>query len=204
MIIDFLKKSFDKLPVKPGTKKIFNLPNCITLLRITVIPVLFLILLSPGRTLSLIIAMAFIVAALTDLLDGYIARRYGMVTKMGKFLDPIADKIIVSTAMVLMIPVERIPAWIVALIIMRDIIVNGIRSIASSDEQIISASKLGKQKTLCQIIALSALIIHYPLFGIDVHFVGIVVLYIALFLTLWSGADYFLRFYKRTIRKSNR
>jgi CDP-diacylglycerol--glycerol-3-phosphate 3-phosphatidyltransferase (EC 2.7.8.5) len=194
MIIDFLKKSFDKLPIEQGRKEIFNLPNSITLLRICVIPVLFLILLSPGRTLSLLIAIVFIIAALTDLLDGYIARRYGMVTKIGKFLDPIADKIIVSTAMILMIPIGRIPAWIVAVIIIRDITVNGVRSISSSDDSVVSASKLGKQKTLSQNIALSALIIHYPLFGIDARLVGIIILYIALFLTVWSGVDYILKF----------
>jgi CDP-diacylglycerol--glycerol-3-phosphate 3-phosphatidyltransferase len=198
VIIDFLKKSFDRLPIEQGKKKIFNLPNSITLLRICVIPVLFLILLSPGRTLSLFIAIVFIIAALTDLIDGYIARRYGMVTKIGKFLDPIADKIIVSTAMILMIPIGHIPAWIVAIIIIRDIAVNGVRSIASSDDSVVSASKLGKLKTLSQNIALSALIIHYPLFGIDAHLVGIITLYIALFLTVWSGVDYILKFYRGT------
>jgi CDP-diacylglycerol--glycerol-3-phosphate 3-phosphatidyltransferase len=198
VIIDFLKKFLDRLPIEQGRKEIFNLPNTITLLRICVIPLLFLILLSPGRTLSLFIAIVYIIAALTDLIDGYIARRYGMVTKIGKLLDPIADKIIVSTAMILMIPMGHIPAWIVAIIIIRDIAVNGVRSIASSDDSVVSASKLGKLKTLFQNIALSALIIHYPLFGIDAHLVGIIVLYIALLLTVWSGVDYVLKFYRGT------
>ena len=199
MIIDFLKKSFDRLPIGSKKKEIFNLPNTITLLRISVMPVLFLLLLSPGRTLSLIIAVLFILAAITDLLDGYIARKYGIVTKMGKLLDPIADKIIINTAMILMIPIGYIPAWIVAIIIMRDVAVDGLRNIASSDGLVISASKLGKQKTLSQIIAVSSLIIHYPLFGIDAHLVGIVILYFALILTIWSGVNYFVKFYKGTI-----
>ncbi|MEA1935398.1 MAG: CDP-diacylglycerol--glycerol-3-phosphate 3-phosphatidyltransferase [Thermodesulfobacteriota bacterium] len=199
MIIDFLKKSFDKLPIGSKKKEIFNLPNTITLLRISVMPVLFLLLLSPGRTLSLIIAALFILAALTDLLDGYVARKYGIVTKMGKLLDPIADKIIINTAMILMIPIGYIPAWIVAIIIMRDVAVDGLRNIASSDGLVIPASKLGKQKTLCQIIAVSSLIIHYPLFGIDAHLVGIVILYFALILTIWSGVNYFVEFYRGTI-----
>lgn len=199
MIIDFLKKSFDRLPIGSKKKEIFNLPNTITLLRISVIPVLFLLLLSPGRTLSLIIAALFILAAITDLLDGYIARKYGIVTKMGKLLDPVADKIIVSTAMILMIPIGHIPAWIVALIIVRDFAVDGMRNIASSDGLVIPASKLGKQKTLSQIIAVSSLIIHYPLFGIDAHLVGIIILYFALILTIWSGVNYFVEFYRGTI-----
>lgn len=201
MITDFLKKLFDKLPIGAEKKEIFNLPNTITLLRIAVIPVLFLILLSPGRTLSLFIAAIFILAALTDMLDGYIARKYRIVTSIGKFLDPVADKIIVNTAMILMISTGHIPAWIVALIIIRDVAVDGIRNIASSDGIIIAASKLGKLKTLSQIIAVSALIIHYPLFGIDAHLVGIIILYFALLLTIWSGVDYFLKFYRETIVK---
>ncbi len=201
MIFDCLKKSFDKLPIEAEKKETLNLPNTITLLRISVIPVLFLILLSPGRTLSLFIAVFFILAALTDLVDGYIARRYGIVTKMGKLLDPVADKIIVNTAMVLMIPIGHIPAWIVALIIIRDIVVEGTRNIALSEGIVISASKLGKRKTLSQNIAVSALIIHYPLFGIDAHLVGMITLYVALILTIWSGVDYFIKFYKGTIEE---
>lgn len=201
MIFDFLKKSFDKLPIGAEKKETLNLPNTITLLRIGVIPVLFLILLSPGRALSLFIAVLFILAALTDLVDGYIARRYGIVTKMGKLLDPVADKIIVNTAMILMIPIGHIPAWIVALIIIRDIVVEGTRNIALSEGVVISASKLGKRKTLSQNIAVSALIIHYPLFGIDAHLVGMIILYVALILTIWSGVDYFMKFYRETIEE---
>lgn len=200
-MIDFLKKSFDRLPIGSKWKEILNLPNSITLLRICVVPILFLLLLSPGRVLSLIIAVLFILAALTDLLDGYIARRYGIVTKMGKLLDPIADKIVVSAAMILMIPIGHIPAWVVVLIIVRDVAVDGIRSVASSEGLVISASKLGKQKTLTQNIAVSSLIIHYPLFGIDAHLVGMAILYLALILTVWSGVDYFVKFYRGTIEK---
>lgn len=200
-MIDTLKRYFDRLPIPHEKREIFNLPNCITMLRIGVIPILFLLILSPGRMLSLIIAILFIIAALTDLLDGYIARKYNIVTTMGKLLDPIADKLIVSTAMIMMIPIDRIPAWIVAIIIMRDVIVDGIRSIASSDGIIIQASALGKRKTLCQVIAVSALLIHYPLFGLDAHVVGSVVLYVALVLTLWSGVDYAMKFHQAAFKK---
>lgn len=201
-MIEFLKKAFDKLPVSNGKREIFNLPNSITMLRICIIPVLFLLLLSPGRILSLIIAILFIIAAITDLLDGYIARKYAIVTKMGQFLDPVVDKLIVSAAMILMIPIGRIPAWIVVLIIMRDVIVDGLRSIASSDGIVIQASLMGKKKTLCQIIAVSALLIHYDtIFGLDAHLIGTVILYLALILTLYSGVDYFVKFYRVIYKK---
>ncbi len=200
-MIDYLKKSFDRIPLAAAEREIINLPNAITLLRIGVIPVLFFLLTSPGETWSLIIATIFVCAALTDLLDGYIARRYQIVTTMGKFLDPVADKIIVNTAMILMIPIGRIHAWMVAIIIIRDFVVDGMRSIASSEGVVIDASSLGKQKTLCQIFAVTALMIHYPVFGVDAHIVGIAVLYAALFLTLYSGTDYSLKFFHGAIRK---
>jgi len=199
-MIDYLKRSFDRLPITQERRNVFNLPNTITLLRIGIIPALFFLLQSPGPGGSLILAALFVLAALTDFLDGYIARRYQLVTTMGKFLDPIADKLVVNTAMILMIPIGRIPAWIVAIIIIRDFAVDGIRNIASAEGMIIQASPLGKRKTLCQIFAVSALMIHYPFFGIDAHAVGTVILYLALLLTLISGVDYFLKFYRSSIR----
>jgi len=201
-MIDFLKRLFDRLPIAPEKREVFNLPNTISMLRIGVIPVLFFLLLSPGKIMSLVIAILFIAAALTDLLDGYIARKYQIVTTMGKFLDPIADKLIVNTAMIMMIPINRIPAWIVAVIVIRDFVVDGIRNIASSNGIVIQASPLGKRKTLCQIFAVSALMIHYPFIGADAHVVGMVILYIALILTVASGAEYFVKFYKTSIKKN--
>jgi CDP-diacylglycerol--glycerol-3-phosphate 3-phosphatidyltransferase len=200
-MIDFLKNSFDRLPISKENREIFNLPNSITMVRLAVIPVLFCLLLSPGRIFSLIIAILFIIAAITDLLDGYVARRYNIVTKMGKLLDPIADKLVISAAMILMIPIGRIPAWIVAIIVMRDVFVDGLRSIASSEGMIIQADKLGKQKTVCQVIAVSALLIHYPLFGLNSHAIGMAILYVALVLTLWSGVDYYMKFHRGIIKK---
>ncbi|MDD5713045.1 MAG: CDP-diacylglycerol--glycerol-3-phosphate 3-phosphatidyltransferase, partial [Smithellaceae bacterium] len=123
------------------------------------------------------------------------------VTTMGKFLDPIADKLIVNTAMIMMIPIGRIEAWVVAVIIIRDFVVDGIRSIASSEGIVIQASPLGKQKTLCQVFAVSALIIHYPLFGADAQVVGTFMIYVALVLTVYSGLDYFGKFYREILGK---
>jgi CDP-diacylglycerol--glycerol-3-phosphate 3-phosphatidyltransferase len=174
----------------------FNLPNTITLVRISVVPFLFVLLWSPGPFWSLMLAGLFVLASVTDLLDGFIARRYNMITTLGKFLDPLADKLIVNSAMILMIPIGRIDAWIVVIIIMRDLIVDGIRSMASAEGIYIQASILGKQKTLAQIIAVTALMIHYPFLGLDAHFIGTIVLYVALFLTLYSGIDYFIKFFR--------
>jgi CDP-diacylglycerol--glycerol-3-phosphate 3-phosphatidyltransferase len=168
-------------------------------MRISVVPFLFILLSDPGEFWSLVIAGLFVVASITDFFDGYIARKYHMITTMGKFLDPIADKIIVNTAMILMIPIGRIPAWIVAITIIRDLIVDVIRSIASSEGIYIQASILGKQKTVTQIIAVTALMIHYSIFGINAHVVGTMVLYIALFLTIYSGIDYFIKLYKSVV-----
>ncbi len=131
-MIDFIKRLFDRLPIAPEMREVFNLPNTISLIRIGVIPILFFLLLSPGPLMSIVIAILFIAAALTDLLDGYVARRYHIVTTMGKFLDPIADKLIVNTAMIMLIPIGRFPTWIVSIIIIRVFIGNGIRNIASS------------------------------------------------------------------------
>lgn len=200
-MIDLLKRWFDRIPIEPEMREVINLPNTISVVRIGVIPILFFLLLSPGSLMSIVIAVLFIAAALTDLLDGHVARRYHIVTTMGKFLDPIADKLIVNTAMILLIPIGRIPTWIVAIIIIRDFIVDGIRNIASSEGLIIDASPLGKRKTLCQIFAVSALMIHYPFFGADAHTVGMVILYIALVLTVLSGFDYFIKFYRISIKK---
>ena len=197
-MIDYFKRHLNRLLLPEDQKgRLINLPNTITMLRVGIIPVLFFLLLDPGYAWSLVIALLFILAGLTDLIDGYVARKYHIVTNIGKFLDPIADKLIVNTAMILMIPIGRIPAWIVATIIIRDFIIDGLRTIATSEGVIIEASKLGKRKTLCQIFAVSALMIHYPLFGANAHVVGMVILYIALWLTIHSGIDYIVMFYRQ-------
>ena len=201
-MIDYFKRHLNRLLLPEDQKgRLINLPNTITMLRVGIIPVLFFLLLDPGYAWSLVIALLFILAGLTDLIDGYVARKYHIVTNIGKFLDPIADKLIVNTAMILMIPIGRIPAWIVATIIIRDFIIDGLRTIATSEGVIIDASKLGKRKTLCQIFAVSALMIHYPLFGANAHVVGMVILYIALWLTIHSGIDYVVTFYRKSNKK---
>lgn len=173
-----------------------NLPNCISLVRIGMTPVLVVMLLSPEQAMSLLSAIIFVIVCATDWLDGYLARRMGIETTLGKFLDPLADKLLITTAFIMLIPLGRVPAWMVALIIGREIAVTGLRAIAVDNGTIIAASRLGKLKTVSQIVCLVPLIIHYPWYGIDFHYIGMVLLIAAFVFTMWSGADYFAGFFR--------
>ncbi|HEX9191701.1 MAG TPA: CDP-diacylglycerol--glycerol-3-phosphate 3-phosphatidyltransferase [Candidatus Deferrimicrobiaceae bacterium] len=176
-----------------------NLPNILTLLRILAIPVVVLVLLPPkGRDISfgrsLAAFLVFGAATITDLFDGYIARRYGMVTSLGKLLDPLADKLLVCAAMVMLIPPGRVPAWMAVIVVAREIGVTALRGMASTEGVVIAASNLGKAKTVLLNIGMALLILHYSVFGLPVHDVGMGVLAVGLVLTAWSGLDYFFRF----------
>ncbi|MBW2452317.1 MAG: CDP-diacylglycerol--glycerol-3-phosphate 3-phosphatidyltransferase, partial [Deltaproteobacteria bacterium] len=138
-----------------------NLPNLITLARITAVPAVVLLMLSPSRENSMWAAAIFGVAAVTDFIDGWLARKWGVVTVLGKFLDPLADKLIVMAALIMLIPHDRAPAWAVILILSREMIVTGLRSIASSEGIVIDASNLGKYKTIYQMVAIPGLMLHY-------------------------------------------
>lgn len=173
-----------------------NLPNFLSIVRIGTAPVLVVLLLEPGRTLSVVSAVLFALVCVTDWLDGYLARKRGIITALGQFLDPLADKILITTAFIMLIPLGRAPAWVVALIISREMAVTGLRAIATNSGVVIAASRLGKLKTVSQIVCLVPLIIHYGFFGVDFHLIGTVLLYAAFFLTMWSGLDYFLNFFR--------
>ena len=173
-----------------------NLPNSITLIRIAMTPVLVVMLLSPGRGMSLASAIIFILVCATDWLDGYLARKKGKITSLGKFLDPLADKLLITAAFIMLIPLGRVPAWAVALMIGREIAVTGLRAIAVDAGVVIAASNLGKLKTVAQIVCLVPLIVHYPWFGIDFQAIGELLLVAAFALTMWSGIDYFFGFFK--------
>jgi len=175
---------------------ILNLPNTLTLVRLTTIPLVVIFLSIEGRLGSFLAALFFGMAFITDVLDGYFARRYGEVTVVGKFLDPLADKILVCVTMIMLIPMDRIPAWVVMLIVAREIAVTGLRSVAGSQGIVIQASSLGKYKTVFQSTTTVLLCLHYEYFGIDFHAVGMIFLWVALILTLWSGVAYFKGFYK--------
>jgi CDP-diacylglycerol--glycerol-3-phosphate 3-phosphatidyltransferase len=177
-------------------KDIWNLPNVLSITRIGTAPLLVLILLSPGKLLSLIAAVLFLLVCLTDWLDGYLARKMDVITSLGKFLDPLADKLLIMTAFIMLIPLGRVPAWMVALIVAREIAVTGLRTAAVDKGIVISASWGGKIKTLAQICAIVPLLVHYTFFGVDFHTVGMVVLWLAFVLTIWSGIDYFIKFFK--------
>jgi CDP-diacylglycerol---glycerol-3-phosphate 3-phosphatidyltransferase len=183
---------------------IWNIPNILTLLRIALIPVLAIILLSPSKEAGFWAAALFAVASITDWLDGYLARRMGIVTTFGKFLDPIADKLIVMAALVMILPFDRVPAWMVLVILGREIIITGLRGVASTEGIVIPASNLGKFKTIFQIVAILGLLLHYdyhwffsvdhPYFFVNMHNVGMFYLWIAVVITIWSGVDYLAKF----------
>ena len=174
----------------------FNLANILTLSRILAVPVIIVLLVFPGKTNCLIAMFAFIAASLTDLADGLIARKYNLVTNLGKFLDPIADKILISSVLIMLVEKGWVPAWVAILIIVREIVVTGLRAIAADKGKVIAADKYGKLKTIVQIVALCPIILHHPWWGIDLVPFGMVMLYLALALTLFSGWNYLSNFYK--------
>ncbi len=184
------------------TEEVLTLPNILSIVRIAVSPVLVVILLNPGRSLSVLATVLFLLVCLTDWLDGYLARRMGVVTVLGKFLDPLADKLLIVTALIMLIPLGRVPAWMVALIVSREIAVTGLRAVAAGSGVVMQASRLGKAKTVSQICAVAPLLLHYPFYGIDFHLVGTLILWIALVITVWSGADYFINFFRGTVRST--
>ena len=169
-------------------------PNNLTLFRIVATPVIVLLLMMPNRFTAFVAALVFSVAAITDYLDGFFARELGLVTNLGKVLDPLADKLLVSSALIMMCSLGWIPAWVVCIIIGREMAVTGLRSIIAQNQADVSASWLGKYKTGFQIAAIIPLLIHYRYLGIDFHVIGMFFLWGALVFTLWSGGDYFYRF----------
>ena len=179
---------------KGGIKKILSNPNSLTLFRILAVPVIVILLLFPNRLCTFIAAIIFSVAAITDYLDGYLARRRGLVTDLGKVMDPVADKLLVSCSFIMLASLHWIPAWMVCIIIGREIAVTGLRNIIAKKGEDISATWLGKYKTGFQIAAIIPLIFHYQYFGINLNAIGYVFLIGALIFTVWSGVDYFVRF----------
>lgn len=183
---------------------IWNIPNILTLMRIAAIPVIVVLLFSPSMNAGFWAAAVFALASITDWLDGYLARRMGIVTVFGKFLDPIADKLIVMAALIMLLPFGRVPAWMVLVILGREIIITGLRGIASTEGIVIPASNLGKFKTIFQIVAILGLLLHYdyhwffsiqhPYFYVNMHNIGMFYLWIATVITIWSGVDYLWKF----------
>jgi CDP-diacylglycerol--glycerol-3-phosphate 3-phosphatidyltransferase len=184
----------------PYARELFwNLPNTITVLRTAMVPVLLALPLFSGELGSQVVAWLFIVAALTDILDGWLARRGQQVTRVGKLLDPLADKLLVSTALVVLLAMGRIPmwaVWMVVVIVGRELAVTGLRGLASVGGKVLGASWLGKTKAFAQNIAIGALIFHYTTFGLPAHEIGLVMLTLATVLTIVSGYLYFAEYFR--------
>ncbi len=180
-----------------------NLPNQLTVLRVLIIPfmvILYYLDKAYGEPLtlngySIAIAVLFILASLTDFFDGYLARKWQVITVFGKFLDPLADKLLVMFALLMLQDIGVIPMWIVLVILMREFIVTGIRLIAVEGGNVIAASKLGKYKTASTMVALIILLFHVEaivLAGVSFN-IGMIILYIATALTIISGAEYIIK-----------
>lgn len=165
-----------------------NLPNKLTLARVVMIPFFVVFLLTSwGGSASKWIALAiFIVASLTDLLDGHIARKYNLVTNFGKFMDPLADKLLVCAAMICLVETGKLPAWIVIVIISREFIISGFRLVASDNGRVIAASYWGKFKTTFQMLMICLMIADIPAIALLTD----IVMWVALILTVVSLADY--------------
>ncbi|MEW6271832.1 MAG: CDP-diacylglycerol--glycerol-3-phosphate 3-phosphatidyltransferase [Thermodesulfobacteriota bacterium] len=173
-----------------------NLPNVISLSRVAITPLLIWLLTYEGRIAAFVATAAFIVACVSDWLDGYLARRRGLITNLGKFLDPLADKVLIISALIMLAAMQRtprVPGWIVAVIAAREVAVTGLRAIARDEGIVLGAESLGKAKMTLEVVALVALLLHYPIWLVDFHAAGMVFLWIALFLALWSGVAYHLR-----------
>lgn len=173
----------------------FNLPNSLTIFRILLIPVYLIVFTSSSWNSSLLPAVIFSIAALTDLLDGYLARRNDQVTNLGRLLDPIADKLLVLAGLILLVQFDRVEAWLAIAIMAREIAVSGLRSIAAAEGMIISADTLGKYKAFLQVVGIICLTLpsSYFLAYLDIHSVGTFILYFALVLGIYSGIQYGLR-----------
>jgi CDP-diacylglycerol--glycerol-3-phosphate 3-phosphatidyltransferase len=169
-----------------------NLPNKITVIRVVMIPFFIAALLIDFPYHQPIAAALFIIASLTDSLDGYLARSRNLVTDFGKFLDPLADKLLVCSALICFVQLGSVPAWVVIVIIAREFAITGLRSLAAADGIIIAASKWGKAKTISQMIAIILILFNnWPFSMINIP-IATIMIYIATILTIFSGVDYFI------------
>ena len=193
-----------------------NLPNLVTIGRVVLVPFVLLLIdnYSPLRTF--LASLMYLGAAAGDALDGYLARKRNQVSVLGKFLDPLADKLIVTAVLVTMVALHRAPAWVVIVLIGRDLAINGLRSIASAQGLVIAASDGGKIKTALQLIAILLMLVHfrYPLLGttaivgqainVDYHRVGLLMLYLSAIVSVVSGGQYMRNFFTAAWRPAPR
>lgn len=180
-----------------------NLPNKITLARILLIPFFMVVMLAPFdwgvlkigeesiQVTHFVGALIFIIASTTDWIDGYFARKYNLVTNLGKFLDPLADKLLVSAALIILVELGLAPSWMVIVIISREFAVTGLRLVLAGEGEVVAANMLGKIKTWAQIVAISALLLHNLPFSLISFPFATIALWIAVIFTVVSGWDYF-------------
>jgi CDP-diacylglycerol---glycerol-3-phosphate 3-phosphatidyltransferase len=174
-------------------------PNIVTTFRIALAPILLWLLMYTSPEASWAAAGVFFVATISDYFDGYLARGYGYVTTLGKFLDPMADKLVVTTALIMLAGMARtphVPAWMVVVLVTREIMVTGLRAVAAAEGLIVGAEELGKYKMSLQAIAIQGLLVHYTYFHVDFFAAGMFVLWLAMAVSVWSGVDYYVRVLK--------
>ncbi len=206
-----MKESSTTNEETPGKKKassllgeLTNLPNMLTMGRIFAVPIVCYLMMLDTPLASFVAAAVFGLAAATDFLDGFLARKLNQISVIGKFLDPLADKLIVLAVLLVLLNLERVPLWLATILMAREITITGLRAIASSEGLVIAARSLGKYKTAFQLSGLAAMILHgsYVInFGLwegeaDLHDVGLVLLYFAFFFSVTSALDYFAGFYR--------
>jgi CDP-diacylglycerol--glycerol-3-phosphate 3-phosphatidyltransferase len=189
----------DAPQVEETAVKIFNVPNLLSLSRILSVPVFIILMLEPSPLRALIAGTVFALASATDWLDGYLARKWGQVTKIGKLLDPIADKILILSALVVLVKIQPdiVPAWMAIVLIGREFAVTGLRSIASTEGIVIPAENWGKYKVGAQITAVLSLILDYYHNSEWFENLGSVALWVAMILAVYSAGQYFRSFWKK-------
>lgn len=189
----------DAPTVEEATLTIFNIPNLLSISRILAVPVFIVLMLDPSPVRALLAGIIFSLASATDWLDGYLARKWGQVTKIGKLLDPIADKILIMSALVILVEIRSdvVPAWIAIVLIGREFAVTGLRAMASSEGIIIQAETVGKYKVGAQITAVLALLLDYYMTEAWLRTLGSLALWVAMILALYSAIQYFHVFWKK-------
>lgn len=178
-------------------KTAMNIPNMLSISRIVAVPIFIVLMLDPTPVRALIAGIVFSVASATDWLDGYLARKWGQVTKIGKLLDPVADKILVASALIMLVDIARIPAWIAIVIIGREMAITGLRAMAASEGIIIPAENMGKYKVGAQITAVLCLVLDYHLGTEWISDFGRLALWLAMVLAVYSGMQYVVNYWRK-------
>ena len=179
-----------------------NLANKLTLLRMLMAPIVVARLYFEGPVVCVLATLAFIFASITDWADGYIARKENLVTSFGKFLDPLADKILICSVLIMFVMLDWVPAWVTIIIVCRELFITGLRAMAMDEGIVLAADKFGKAKTVFQSVAIVPLLLHYPFVGSDLRPLGMVLLYASLIMAVYSGFNYTYGFYRKSFAAS--